>query len=120
MQLDGSKPKHKWQFTINLKVKKTFSRLGQNIVQWKQNGKQNHEIANELKCSKSTVSYYLNETTRIKALLKNNNYPRWKKHHMQKITNFRRTKPITEKLPIMSHRQIQQSITGKASRFQRR
>ena len=120
MQLNGSEPKHKRQFTINLIMKNTFSRLGQNIVQWKQNGKQNHEIAKELKCSKSTVSYYLNETTRIKALLKNKYYPRWKKHHMQKITNFRRTKPITEKLPIMSHRQIQQSITGKASRFQRR
>ena len=120
MQPYGSKPKHKRQFAINTMVKNSLSRLGQNVVQWRQNGKQNHEIAKELKCSKSTVSYYLNETTRIKALLKNKYYPRWKKHHMQKIFCFRSTKQITQKPLIMSHRQIQQIITGKASRFQRR
>jgi hypothetical protein len=33
-------------------VKNSLSRLGQNIVQWRQNGKQNQVIAKELKCLK--------------------------------------------------------------------
>jgi len=81
------------------------------------------QIAEELNCSKSTVSYALRKKTRDKVKKKSEALPPHEKKILNKIYCFKNAhlsdKPKTAWYINKSPRQVKQSISVKAHRFQR-
>lgn len=81
------------------------------------------QIAEELNCSKSTVSYALRKKTRDKVKKKTASLPPYEKKILNKIYCFKNghlsNKPKAAWYINKSPRQVKQSISVKAHRFQR-
>lgn len=81
------------------------------------------QIAKQLKCSKSTVSYALRKKTRERSKEKHAEYPRHFKKTNSKIYSFTNPRISTRNKAAWyinkSPRQSSKAITDKASRFQR-
>ncbi len=63
--------------------------MKQNILKLRSEGKTYQEICDELGCTKSTVAYHCNRTTKIKTTQKNNEY-RKKTPLIVKVDRFKR------------------------------
>ena len=97
--------------------------LNKQIIALRKKGLTFNQIAKQLLCSKSTVSYALRKKTREIAKDKNNNYPRHLKKINSKIYSFTNPRISTQTKAAWylsnSPRQISKSISTKASTFQR-
>ena len=97
--------------------------LNKQIIALRKKGLNFNQIAKQLLCSKSTVSYALRKKTRDIAKDKNNNYPRHLKKINSKIYSFTNPRISTQTKAAWylnnSPRQISKSISTKASTFQR-
>ena len=97
--------------------------LNKKIIALRQKQYSFRQIAEELNCSKSTVSYALRKKTRDKVKKKTEEFPSHEKKILNKIYSFKNTfisdKPKAAWYINKSPRQIAQSISNKAHRFQR-
>ena len=95
--------------------------LNKKIIALRQKGLTFNQIAKELKCSKSTVSYALRKKTRDKVKKKTEALPAYEKKILNKIYCFKNShlsdKPKAAWYINKSPRQTAQSIANKASRF---
>jgi len=97
--------------------------LNKQIIALRKKGLTFNQIAKQLLCSKSTVSYALRKKTRDIAKDKNNNYPRHLKKINSKIYSFTNPRISTQTKTAWylnkSPRQSSKAISDKANRFQR-
>ncbi len=97
--------------------------LNKKIIALRQKQYSFRQIAEELNCSKSTVSYALRKKTRDKVKKKSASLPPHEKKILNKIYCFKNAhlsdKPKTAWYINKSPRQVKQSISVKAHRFQR-
>jgi len=97
--------------------------LNKKIIALRQKQYSFRQIAEELNCSKSTVSYALRKKTRDKVKKKSEALPPHEKKILNKIYCFKNAhlsdKPKTAWYINKSPRQVKQSISVKAHRFQR-
>ena len=97
--------------------------LNKQIIALRKKGLTFNQIAKQLLCSKSTVSYALRKKTRDIAKDKNNNYPRHLKKINSKIYSFTNPRISTQTKAAWylnkSPRQSSKAISDKANRFQR-
>jgi len=97
--------------------------LNKQIIALRKKGLTFNQIAKQLKCSKSTVSYALRKKTRDMVKAKNELKPHYKHTIENKIYTFKAPKPRTPSNKAwylnQSPRQISKSISTKASTFQR-
>ena len=97
--------------------------LNKQIIALRKKGLTFNQIAKQLLCSKSTVSYALRKKTRDIVKEKQNNYPRHLKKINSKIYSFTNPRISTQTKAAWylnkSPRQISKSISTKASTFQR-
>ena len=97
--------------------------LNKKIIALRQKQYSFRQIAEELNCSKSTVSYALRKKTRDKVKKKSASLPQHEKKILNKIYCFKNAhlsdKPKTAWYINKSPRQVKQSISVKAHRFQR-
>jgi 5-methylcytosine-specific restriction endonuclease McrA len=93
------------------------------IIAFRKKGLSFNQIAKQLKCSKSTVSYALRKKTRDIAKQKENDKPLHERRLSKKVFRFKNPKPPIKNKPAWylsnSPRQISKSISTKASTFQR-
>ena len=97
--------------------------LNKQIIALRKKGLTFNQIAKQLLCSKSTVSYALRKKTRDIVKEKQNNYPRHLKKINSKIYSFTNPRISTQTKAAWylnkSPRQSSKSISTKASTFQR-
>ena len=97
--------------------------LNKQIKALRQKGLTFNQIAKQLKCSKSTVSYALRKKTRELVKTKNDNKPSHQRTIENKIYTFKAPKPTKQSKRAWylnpTPRQIAKSISTKASTFQR-
>ena len=97
--------------------------LNKQIIALRKKGLSFNQIAKQLKCSKSTVSYALRKKTRQKSKEKNAEYPNHLKKLNSKIYSFTNPKISTQTKAAWyinnSPRQNTKAISDKANRFQR-
>ena len=97
--------------------------LNKKIIALRQKQYSFRQIAEELNCSKSTVSYALRKKTRDKVKKKSASLPQHEKKILNKIYCFKNAhlsdKPKAAWYINKSPRQVKQSISVKAHRFQR-
>ena len=97
--------------------------LNKQIKALRQKGLTFNQIAKQLKCSKSTVSYALRKKTRELVKTKNDNKPSHQRTIENKIYTFKAPKPTKQSKKAWylnpTPRQIAKSISTKASTFQR-
>ena len=97
--------------------------LNKQIKALRQKGLTFNQIAKQLKCSKSTVSYALRKKTRELVKTKNDNKPNHQRIIEKKIYTFKAPKPTKQSNKAWylnrTPRQIAKSISTKASTFQR-
>jgi len=97
--------------------------LNKQIIALRQKSLTFNQIAKQLKCSKSTVSYALRKKTRILARQKEYNKSNFQKKSENKVYTFKNPKTRISQRPAWylnkSPRQISKSISTKASTFQR-
>ena len=84
-----------------------MTELGVKIIELKQNGYSYNKIMKELKCSKSTISYYLGDNQKEKSVKRN------------KKTSSKPEFVLQKKLYVFRYRE-NKKITGKVRDFQRR
>lgn len=98
--------------------------LNKKIIALRRKGHSFKQIAKQLKCSISTVSYALRKKTRQKVKDKTKQLPTYEISHRKKIYRFQNHKtPYKTSLPWYLNktpRQISKGITTKAFTFQRR
>ena len=99
------------------------TKLNKQIISLRKKGLTYNQIANKLKCSKSTVSYALNSKTRRDALKRQQDTPLHIKQIRNKIYKFLNStiidKPKKAWYIHKTPRQIKKAISDKAARFQR-
>ena len=97
--------------------------LNKQIIALRKKGLTFNQIAKQLKCSKSTVSYALRKKTRDIAKQKENDKPLYERRLSKKVFRFKNPRPPIKNKPAwylnQSPRQISKSISTKASTFQR-
>jgi len=98
--------------------------LNKQIIALRKKGLSFSQIANQLKCSRSTVSYALRKKTRKLAKERSKNYPKNLKAIINKIYSFQNPQPLSKQIKPAwylnkSKRQALKSISDKANRFQR-
>lgn len=98
--------------------------LNKQIIALRQKSLTFNQIAQQLKCSKSTVSYALRKKTRELSKEKNAEYPIHEKKIQNKIYSFKNPKTRITPLPIWylnpTPKQVAKSISTKSSTFQRK
>ena len=98
--------------------------LNKQIIALRKKGLVFNQIAKQLKCSKSTVSYALRKKTRQKSSEKSAEYPKYLKKLNSKIYSFTNPKISTQTKAAWyinkSPRQNTKAISDKANRFQRK
>ena len=97
--------------------------LNKQIIALRKKGLSFNQIAKQLKCAKSTVSYALRKKTRDIAKQKENDKPLYERRLSKKVFTFKNPRPPIKNKPAwylnQSPRQISKSISTKASTFQR-
>ena len=98
--------------------------LNKQIIALRKKGLSFSQIAKQLKCAKSTVSYALRKKTRDIAKQKENDKPLYERRLSKKVFTFKNPRPPIKNKPAwylnQSPRQISKSISTKASTFQRK